>query len=100
LNETNYFEVRTSQTSREILDEKEKETDEAFCELFSLIISPEDHCVICDTNISALDMTVSLALKVFFSNHTSVLRKEKRTLTNASIRKRRPDQLTQKNFCV
>lgn len=58
LNETIPFENKLIEKEKEDAEDKEGK-DEAFEQLFSLIISPEDHCVICNTDISELDATVS-----------------------------------------
>ncbi len=58
LNETIPFDNKAAEKDQEDLEDKEGR-DEAFEQLFSLIISPEDHCVICNTDISELDAAVS-----------------------------------------
>lgn len=60
LNETIPFENKAAESEANVED---KERDEAFEQLFSLVISPEEHCVICNTNISELDSTVKRLIK-------------------------------------
>lgn len=107
LNETIPFNNKalneTIPSNNKVMERSEKsveEEGEAFDEFFTLVISLEDHCVICNTNIADLNAAVSM-IAVIMCSLTVCLNKQRESHVNECIdAQEEKTTVAQKFLCI